>query len=110
MQLPWGGGKAIVSKHYILQGIKALLSKYRVDRFFEEYKPSEEAYRQYDFYIWSCCMNFWVVLSSYEVVCKYLLAQAAKTAATYLLSVGQFISKWSALSRDMKLFGCLAYS
>ena len=38
-----GGGKGIVSKHYILQGIKALLSKYRVDRFFEEYKPSEEA-------------------------------------------------------------------
>jgi len=38
-----GGGKGIVSKHYILQFIKALLSKYRVDRFFEEYKPSEEA-------------------------------------------------------------------
>jgi hypothetical protein len=35
-----GGGKGVVSKHYILQGIKALLSKYRVDRFFEEYKPS----------------------------------------------------------------------
>lgn len=37
-----GGGKGVVSKHYILQGIKALLSKYRVDRFFEEYKPSED--------------------------------------------------------------------
>ena len=37
-----GGGKGVVSKHYILQGVKALLSKYRVDRFFEEYKPSEE--------------------------------------------------------------------
>jgi hypothetical protein len=37
-----GGGKGTVSKHYILQGIKALLSKYRVDRFFEEYKPSED--------------------------------------------------------------------
>jgi hypothetical protein len=37
-----GGGKGVVSKHYILQGIKALLSKYRVDRFFEEYKPSDE--------------------------------------------------------------------
>lgn len=37
-----GGGKGVVSKHYILQGIKALLSKYRVDRFFEEYRPSED--------------------------------------------------------------------
>jgi hypothetical protein len=37
-----GGGKGVVSKHYILQGIKALLSKYRVDRFFEEYKPSQD--------------------------------------------------------------------
>ena len=37
-----GGGKGVVSKHYILQGIKALLSKYRVDRFFEEYKPSKD--------------------------------------------------------------------
>ncbi len=37
-----GSGKGVVSKHYILQGIKALLSKYRVDRFFEEYKPSED--------------------------------------------------------------------
>ena len=37
-----GGGKGVVSKHYILQGIKALLLKYRVDRFFEEYKPSED--------------------------------------------------------------------
>lgn len=37
-----GGGKGVVSKHYILQGIKALLCKYKVDRFFEEYKPSED--------------------------------------------------------------------
>jgi hypothetical protein len=37
-----GGGKGVVSKHYILQGIKALLSKCKVDRFFEEYKPSED--------------------------------------------------------------------
>ena len=37
-----GGGKGIVSKHYILQGIKALLSKYRVDLFFEKYKPSKD--------------------------------------------------------------------
>ena len=37
-----GGGKGAVSKHYILQGIKALLSKYRVDRFFEEHKPSKD--------------------------------------------------------------------
>ena len=37
-----GGGKGMVSKHYILQGIKALLSKYRVDRFFEEHKPSKD--------------------------------------------------------------------
>jgi hypothetical protein len=37
-----GGGKGVLSKHYILQGIKALLSKYRVDRFFEEHKPSKE--------------------------------------------------------------------
>jgi hypothetical protein len=37
-----GGGKGVVSKHYILQGIKALLSKYRVDRFFKEYRPSED--------------------------------------------------------------------
>lgn len=37
-----GGGKGVVSKGYILRGIKALLSKYRVDRFFEEYQPSED--------------------------------------------------------------------
>jgi hypothetical protein len=37
-----GGGKGVVSKHYILQGIKALLSKYRVDIFFKEYNPSED--------------------------------------------------------------------
>ena len=36
-----GGGKGVISKHYILKGIKALLSKYRVDRIFQEYKPSE---------------------------------------------------------------------
>ena len=41
---------------------------------------------------------------------KYLLAQAASTAATYLLSAGLFISKWSALSREIKLFGCFASS
>ena len=29
-----GGGKGVVSKGYILRGIKALLSKYRADRFF----------------------------------------------------------------------------
>lgn len=37
-----GGGKGVVSKHYILQGIKALLSKHKVDRFFEEHKPSKD--------------------------------------------------------------------
>ena len=37
-----GGGKGVITKHYILKGIKALLSKYRVDRIFQEYKPSED--------------------------------------------------------------------
>lgn len=37
-----GGGKGKVSKHYILQGIKTLLSKYRVDRIFEEYHTSQD--------------------------------------------------------------------
>jgi hypothetical protein len=37
-----GGGKGKVSKHYILQGIKALLSKYRVERIFEEYETSQD--------------------------------------------------------------------
>jgi hypothetical protein len=37
-----GGGKGLTTKHYILKGIKALLSKYRVDRIFQEYKPSED--------------------------------------------------------------------
>jgi len=37
-----GGGKGKVSKHYILQGIKALLSKHRVERIFEEYETSQE--------------------------------------------------------------------
>lgn len=37
-----GGGKGVISRHYILNGIKALLSKYRVDRIFEKHKPTEE--------------------------------------------------------------------
>tara|TARA_B110000091_G_scaffold198347_1_gene227260 strand:- start:27 stop:1151 length:1125 start_codon:yes stop_codon:yes gene_type:complete len=31
-----GGGKGVVSRHYILEGIKCLLSKYRVERVFKE--------------------------------------------------------------------------
>lgn len=37
-----GGGKGIVSRHYIHNGIKNLLMKYRVDRFFERHKTSED--------------------------------------------------------------------
>ena len=31
-----GGGKGVVSRHYILEGIKCLLAKYRVERVFKE--------------------------------------------------------------------------
>jgi len=37
-----GGGKGVVSRHFILKGVKALLTKYRVDRLFEKRQPSEE--------------------------------------------------------------------
>ncbi len=37
-----GGGKDVVSRHFIMKGIQALMTKYRVDRVFEKRKPSEE--------------------------------------------------------------------
>jgi len=37
-----GGGKGVVSRHFIMKGIQALMTKYRVDRIFEKQKPSDE--------------------------------------------------------------------
>jgi len=37
-----GGGKGKVTRHYILEGIKQLMSKHRVDRILEKHKPSEQ--------------------------------------------------------------------
>lgn len=37
-----GGGKGKVTRHYILEGIKRLLSKYRVDSILEKHKVSEQ--------------------------------------------------------------------
>ena len=37
-----GGGKGMVSRHYILKGIHMMMSKYRVDRILEEENPSAE--------------------------------------------------------------------
>ena len=38
-----GGGKGVVSRHYIMKGIQILMAKYRVDRIFEKHKPSDDA-------------------------------------------------------------------
>ena len=37
-----GGGKGKVTRLYILEGIKQLMSKHRVDRILEKHKPSEQ--------------------------------------------------------------------
>lgn len=41
-----GGGKGIVSRHYILEGIHMMMAKLRVDRILEEEKASEENIRK----------------------------------------------------------------
>ena len=38
-----GGGKGVVSRHYILEGIKCLLAKHRVERVFKERNISKKA-------------------------------------------------------------------
>lgn len=35
-----GGGKGVVSRHYIVKGIQMIMAKYRVDRILKEQKPS----------------------------------------------------------------------
>ena len=37
-----GGGKGVVSRHYIFQGIQQLVAKHRVDRILEEEKASQQ--------------------------------------------------------------------
>lgn len=37
-----GGGKGIVSRHYIMKGIRAMMTRYRVDRILEKHQPSED--------------------------------------------------------------------